>query len=120
MTPARVHFEHSEPILRVEDMDAALRFYVDKLGFQNAPWGNADFTCITRGGASIYLCQKGQGRGAAWAWVGVSDARRLHEELLAAGVEIKLEPTNFPWALEIQVADPDGNVLRFGSEPDAS
>ena len=27
-------------------------------------------------------------------------------------------PTNFEWALEMQVADPDGNVLRIGSEPD--
>jgi hypothetical protein len=28
-----------------------------------------------------------------------------------------LPPTNFPWALEMQVKDPDGNVLRIGSEP---
>jgi hypothetical protein len=27
------------------------------------------------------------------------------------------EPTNYPWALEIQVEDPDGNILRIGSEP---
>jgi hypothetical protein len=26
-------------------------------------------------------------------------------------------PANFPWALEMHVADPDGHVLRFGSEP---
>jgi len=25
--------------------------------------------------------------------------------------------TNHSWALEFQVEDPDGNVLRFGSEP---
>ena len=33
------------------------------------------------------------------------------------GAPIRLPPTNFSWALEIQVEDPDGNVLRFGSEP---
>jgi predicted enzyme related to lactoylglutathione lyase len=38
--------------------------------------------------------------------------------LKARGVKILLEPTNFPWALEFQVEDPDGNVLRFGSEPE--
>jgi hypothetical protein len=32
-------------------------------------------------------------------------------------VNILLPPTNFPWALEMQVEDPDGNVLRIGSEP---
>ena len=26
-------------------------------------------------------------------------------------------PTNRPWAYEMQVVDPDGHVLRFGSEP---
>jgi len=33
------------------------------------------------------------------------------------GVSIRLEPTNYLWALEMHVEDPDGNVLRFGSEP---
>ena len=27
------------------------------------------------------------------------------------------EPMNYPWALEFQIEDPDGNVIRFGSEP---
>jgi ankyrin repeat protein len=49
--------------------------------------------------------------------VGCSDAERLHEELRMAGARIRQGPTNFSWALEIQVEDPDGNVLRFGSDP---
>jgi catechol 2,3-dioxygenase-like lactoylglutathione lyase family enzyme len=36
--PDRVRFEGSQPILRVENMQAALRFYVDVLGFENADW----------------------------------------------------------------------------------
>lgn len=114
--PARVHFEHANPILRVENMNAALAFYVGKLGFENADWGGDDFTCITRDGASIYLSLGDQGLGKAWVWVGVEDARRLHAELTAAGVAIRMPPQNFPWALEIHVEDPDGNVLRLGSE----
>jgi len=65
----------------------------------------------------IYLCWRNQGRGAAWVWVGVEDVEKLHEELKARGVPIRLPPTNYPWALEMQIEDPDGNVLRFGSEP---
>ncbi|HKW97967.1 MAG TPA: VOC family protein [Bryobacteraceae bacterium] len=112
-----VHFENSAPILRVENMEASLRFYVDGLGFTNAPWGNNDFTCVTRDRAAIYLCRSDQGRGAAWAWIGIEDAAQLHEEYRARGVPIRLPPTNFLWALEMQVEDPDGNVLRMGSEP---
>jgi len=114
---ARVRFECSQPILRVESMGASLRFYVDVLGFENVSWGTDDFTSVSRDQAAIYLCRGGQGRGGAWVWIGVEDVEKLHEQCKALGVTIRLPPTNFPWALEMQVEDPDGNVLRFGSEP---
>lgn len=114
---ARVRFEGSQPILRVENMGDSLRFYVDVLGFENVDWGTDDFTSVSRDQAAIYLCRGGQGRGGAWVWIGVEDVEKLHEQYKALGVTIRLPPTNFPWALEMQVEDPDGNVLRFGSEP---
>ncbi|HMC32223.1 MAG TPA: glyoxalase superfamily protein [Candidatus Angelobacter sp.] len=116
-TPVSVYFENSQPILRVENMQASLHFYVDQLGFKNAEWGDANFTSVNRDRAGIYLCRGGQGRGGAWVWIGVEDAAKLHEELKARGVPIRMPPTNHSWALEFQVEDPDGNVLRFGSEP---
>ena len=116
MTP--YHVERIEPVLRVEDMRAALHFYVDILGFQNAEWSSDDFAGISRGGGSLYLCHADQGRGGAWVWIGVDDVRPIYEDLKARGLPILLPPTNFPWALEMRVADPDGNVLRFGSEPE--
>src|SRR5689334_23072469 len=76
-----VYFENSAPILRVEDMKAALEFYVGVLGFTSAAWGTEEFTCVQRDGACIYLCRGGQGRGGAWVWVGVDDAKRLCEQL---------------------------------------
>lgn len=118
MVEEPVSFEGSAPIFRVEEMRRAVTFYIEKLGFENAPWGTDEFTSVTRGRAGIYLCKAGQGRGGAWAWIGVDDARKLYAEYLARGVSIKLPPTNFEWALEMQVEDPDGNVLRLGSEPE--
>ena len=115
--PITVPFENSQPILRVEDMKASLRFYVDMLGFKNAEWGSDDFTMLTRGGAVVYLCRGDQGEGKAWIWIGVDDAEKLHEELMARGVPIRMPPKYQSWAVEIQVEDPDGNVIRFGSEP---
>jgi catechol 2,3-dioxygenase-like lactoylglutathione lyase family enzyme len=112
-----VHFENAQPILRVDDMAASLRFYVGKLGFTNASWGNDDFSCITRGGSVMYLCRGAQGRGGARVWIGVDDAEKLHDELKTLSVAIRGPLTNHSWALEFQVEDPDGNVLRFGSDP---
>ena len=115
--PISVFFENSQPILRVENMEASLRFYVDLLGFHNADWGSDDFTSISRQGAVMYLCRGGQGRGGAWVWMGVEDAEKLHDELKDRGVAIRMPLTNHSWALEFRVEDPDGNVIRFGSEP---
>ncbi|HET8888322.1 MAG TPA: glyoxalase superfamily protein [Candidatus Angelobacter sp.] len=112
-----VFFENCQPILRVDDINTSLSFYVDKLGFKNADWGSSDFTSVNRDGAVMYLCRGGQGRGGAWIWIGVDDAQKLHDELKARGVAIRMPLTNHPWALEFQVEDPDGNVIRFGSEP---
>lgn len=117
-TAARVRFECIDPILRTENMQASLHFYVEVLGFKNAPWGTDDFTHVGRDGRGIYLCRGGQGRGGAWVWIGVEDVRKLHEEYKAQGVTIRMPPTNYPWALEMQIEDPDSNVLRFGSDPD--
>lgn len=115
--PSRIGFEVCAPILRVENMKTSLQFYVDVLGFENAAWGNDGFTHISRDRTGIYLCQGGQGRGGAWVWIGVDDVEKLYEEFKALGVAIRMPPKNFPWALEMQIEDPDGNVFRFGSEP---
>lgn len=111
-------FEAIAPILRVEDMRRALEFYVGILGFSKAPWSNDDFAGVNSGKSSIYLCRGDQGRGGAWVWIGCDDARALHDQFKGRGVKIVLAPTNFQWALEFRAEDPDGNVLRFGSDPE--
>jgi catechol 2,3-dioxygenase-like lactoylglutathione lyase family enzyme len=117
-SPLPTRFECIDPILRVEDMDRSVAYYVDVLGFEKAPWGNGEFTRVGRDGRGIYLCRGGQGHVGAWVWVGVADVRALYRTYRERGAIIRLEPKNFPWALEMQVEDPDGNVLRFGSDPE--
>ncbi|SPE40289.1 Putative lactoylglutathione lyase (fragment) [Candidatus Sulfopaludibacter sp. SbA3] len=46
----------------------------------------------------------------------MSDAEGLAAEFRDRGAKIRHPPTNYPWAYEMQVEDPDGNVLRFGSD----
>ena len=118
IAPLPTHFERIDPILRVEDMERSVRFYVDVLGFDSAPGGNDEFTFVGREERGIYLCRGGQGNGGAWVWMGVGDVRALHRLYQERGAKIRMEPKNFPWALEMQIEDPDGNVLRFGSEPE--
>ena len=117
---SRTKFEHANPILRVAEMARSLRYYVDVLGFSNAAWGGDGFTCVTRDGASIYLAEGDQGQPGTWVWIGVEDMEALHDEYKAAGAQILDPPQNYSWALEMKVGDPDGHVLRFGSDPKES
>lgn len=113
----KTNFETANPILRVADMLVSVRYYVETLGFTNAEWGSDIFTSVNRDRAGIYLCQGGQGQAGTWVWIGVEDVATLYEEYTASGARILRPPQNYPWAFEMHVADPDGHVLRFGSEP---
>ena len=113
----RTKFGGAVPILSVSDMAASVRYYTEVLGFTNADWGNEHFTGISRDGTTLFLCHGSQGHPGTWAWVGVEDAAALYEEYTQAGARVRHPPRNYPWALEIHVEDPDGHILRFGSEP---
>jgi catechol 2,3-dioxygenase-like lactoylglutathione lyase family enzyme len=115
---SKFRLENVTPILNVKDIPKSLAFYVDILGFKNAEWGDEDFTSINRDNTGLYLCRGGQGFSGTWVWIGFDgDIFSLHQKLLSNGVKIKLPPTNFSWAYEMQVEDPDGHILRFGTEP---
>lgn len=109
-------FEVVTPILRVRDLPASVRHYVEVLGFR-VDWTEGGMASVSRDRCAIMLCEGGQGNPGTWVWIGVEDAGALHAEYRASGAAIRLEPTDCPWAYEMQVTDPDGHVLRFGSEP---
>ncbi len=110
--------ENIAPILSVKNMAASRKFYVDILGFQEATWGNDNFTSIRRDKTGLYLCKDGQGNPGTWVWIGFDgDIFAVYDELKAKGVTIRLPPANYSWALEMHIEDPDGHVLRLGTEP---
>jgi uncharacterized glyoxalase superfamily protein PhnB len=107
------------PILRVRSLTDSLRYYVDVLGFETE-WGGEEgstMASVARDGRSIMLCEGAQGQPGTWIWIGVDDIRPLYDRLSRRGAKIRQAPENRPWAYEMQVEDPDGHVLRFGSEP---
>jgi catechol 2,3-dioxygenase-like lactoylglutathione lyase family enzyme len=111
-----INFHHASPILRVNDLNKSLKYYVQVLGFV-IDWEYPGIIgSVSRGKCNLMLAEGDQGNTGSWVWIGVGDAQELYEEYLGTGAIIRQAPTNFSWALEIQVQDPDGNVLRFGSD----
>jgi len=99
----------------VANIRASIDYYVNALGFRH-DWGDAGFASVSRDRCHLFLCENDQGHKGTWAWIGVEDAEALTAEFRQRGAKIRHPPTNYPWAYEMQVEDPDGNVLRFGSD----
>jgi catechol 2,3-dioxygenase-like lactoylglutathione lyase family enzyme len=104
------------PILRVGNVTDSIDYYVRVLGFK-IDFQTPGFVSVSRGRCGLFLCEGDQGHPGSWVWIDGKDVEALHEEYQAAGAKIRNPPTNYSWALEMQVEDPDGNVLRFGSDP---
>ena len=105
------------PIFRVNDLNASLDYYVNVLGFKVDWKTEGGIAAVSRDRCGIFLCVGDQGHTGTWVWIGTGDVEALQRELVAKGAKIRHPPTNYDWALEMQVEDLDGNVLRIGSEP---
>ena len=119
---AAVGVECITPILRVVSLPRSLQYYVQVLGF-GVEWGDeagSAMASVARDGHSIMLCQGDQGHPGTWIWIGVEDIDPLFDQYQRRGATFRQTPINRPWAYEMQIEDPDGHVLRFGSEPRAA
>lgn len=105
------------PILRVASLEASVDYYVNVLGFRTDFDDPRIFASVSRGDATLFLCEGDQGHPGSWAYIGVADCAALWDEYRLTGARLRQEPTNHSWAREIQIEDLDGNVLRFGSDP---
>jgi catechol 2,3-dioxygenase-like lactoylglutathione lyase family enzyme len=106
------------PVLRVKNVDASIAYYLDALGFE-LRWRAGDaFACVARDKCSIFLTDDNQSQSRMWVWIGVQDVRTLYSLYETSGAKIRNPPNNFEWAVEMQIEDLDGNVLRIGSDPE--
>lgn len=112
---ARGHRWYSRPVLFVADLDCALRFYIDQLGFEknwHAGHGAGTVCQVSRSDCEIILCQDPARRDKARLFIELTadGLRDLRRELAERSV-----PTKATWwgYDTTQVNDPDGNELLF-------
>ena len=110
-----VHRWYARPVFFVADVNRALRFYIDMLGFEKA-WHSGDGTgtvCqVNRSDCEIILCEDATR----------TDKARLFVELTPEGlaelrreiVERSIPSKTVWWGYDvIQITDPAGNELLF-------
>ena len=116
----------ARPVLHVKDVEASLRFYVDRLGF-TSPWrfsedGRAHVAQVDRQGCALILADTWPdkiGKGLMFVSLNVEPETReaavialdaLRAELESRGVLVK----EGSWGYRLLVVDdPDGNQLFF-------
>jgi len=109
-------FEGVIPILRVNNLAVSLDYYLNKLGFHKN-WEWPYFASVSRGKASIFLCQGGQGMPGTWMSIFMDEVGPLYKEYKKSGAIIVEPPMNFPWGhCEFLVGDPDGHRLRMSGK----
>ena len=118
---AKIAFGGVTPVLRVASVVASLDYYTQALGFQvqfKSPTESEPlFASVARGKCNLFLSEGDQGHPGSWVWIDGVDVEQVYQEFIVSGAKIRNPPTNYEWALEMQVEDLDGNVLRIGSEP---
>ena len=110
-----VHRWYTRPVLFVADVNRAIRFYVDLLGFEKA-WHEGDGAgkvCqVNHGECEVILCEE----------AGRKDKGRLFIELTPEGlaalrreiVDRSVPSEETWWGYDsLQINDPDGNELLF-------
>ncbi len=104
------------PGFAVRDIEAALAYYVEKLGFRIAFRFQDSYAIVARDAVEIGL---GVGRvddcGHGACYVKLQGVDLLYREFQAGGVPMARELKDESYGMrEFQVADPDGNKLNFG------
>ena len=116
-------FPSSVPEIPVSDIDTAVAYYQNNLGF-TFDWGSEELGLagISKGDCRLFLAnpryRKHYGNlGPLLVWLNLDskeDVDELHRAWSASHAKVMTAPESKPWGLhEFMVADPDGNLFRI-------
>ena len=112
----------------VNDVDHAIRVYVDCLGFSEVMHPAPAFAMLERGDLRLALSKPGGGPGGGAAlpdgtlptpggWnrfaIEVDDIEQLHSQLIAAGVHARSEVIDGVGGRQVIIDDPSGNPVEL-------
>ena len=116
----------------VNDQDAALNFYTDKLGLEKVhdePYGEGSrWITVSPKGARTRIILKiakrdhekamvGNSDGAPILTLGTDDILAAYERLRERGVRFLGEPYRYPWGVGALLLDQDGSPILLQQEP---
>jgi catechol 2,3-dioxygenase-like lactoylglutathione lyase family enzyme len=122
VTVAPKSLDHIAPVFRVENLERALAWYRDKLGFEVEFNYENFYASVMRDGCRIHLqCAPPAPRDQAAfekkehldACIVVHDAEDLSRRFILSGATFTVQLRKRPYGTEFCVRDPDGYILGF-------
>ena len=120
------HLTGIAPQFLVDDLDRAIAYYRDKLGFELDFRYQSFYAAVTRDGFAIHLkCAPKSAADREYrrqnehldAYIAVSGIHGLFGELQMRGAQVLKALEERPWAcLDFYVEDPDGYILCFSEQ----
>ncbi|HKR12423.1 MAG TPA: VOC family protein [Pyrinomonadaceae bacterium] len=118
----KFEFPSAVPEIPVNDINEAIAYYRNNLGF-TLDWGGGEFGLagISKGNCRMFLAdrefRKGYGNvGPTLIWLNVDskeEVDEVHRTWSASGAKLRSAPESKPWRLhEFTAIDLDGNIFR--------
>jgi len=111
-------FMRAAPEVPVADLDEAIAYYSDRLGFRTASrMPNGEYAVVERNDVALHLFSDGEVPAAIAFHIFVDGLDPLEQELGARGAQITQAIELKPWGTrDFRVVDPFGNEIKF-TEP---
>jgi predicted enzyme related to lactoylglutathione lyase len=124
MAAAATRITSLAPQLLVDDLDRAISFYRDVLGFSFSPTWGGFYAIGQRDGFAVHLkCAPKTAEDREHRrqhehldiYAGVTGVRALYEDCAAKGVTILKPLASTPWGtIDFYLEDPEGYIIAFG------
>lgn len=109
-------FIQGAPVLHVKDVQAAVAYYRDVLGFVS-DFGDDDYAVVWRDNSAIHFVKSEQTLSGVRLFLWLRDVDDYCREIKARGAEIVAEPCDTPYGVrEFNVCDPHGVTIIFGQD----
>jgi catechol 2,3-dioxygenase-like lactoylglutathione lyase family enzyme len=108
------------PVLKVADIDKAVTYYTDVLGFHEEfkaadPSKPANYAGVGRGMVNFHLSTGKNAIEGGSIYILVKDVDKLHEQFKSKGANITEPPADRPYQMrDFVLKTPDGHTLSFG------
>ena len=112
-------FIQGAPVLHVQDVLAAAKYYSDILGF-GSDFGNENYAVVWRDNSAIHFAKSGQNPSGVHLFQWVRNVDACYKEVRERGAEITAEPGDRPYGVrDFSIRDPNGISIVFGQDIEA-